>query len=321
VHTDRADSPVSSEIPRKGRTMKPSSHVSIIISDLETHTSLMRLLHSISRQSTGLEDMEIIVVGNGGHSPSDPSLWQTVTGIDAIHLEVMDTSVTSSDAQNAAAQKANGDKLMFLRPDYRLDPKYITTALAVFDDHPETDIMYSDYIRLAPADKTGRPGTVQLPSFREGLLQARGFLGPAVLLTRKAWKDTQGFRKNTAYRDWDLWVQAALAGNNFYHVNYPLASCAHRKISFRERAEDGRCKAMIVINNQGFFHEHTVRWALSYLRGEAWAEAYGFMTIPGPIDVTRMMHDHAVKTMGVDIMTEKAVRQFDRAVANTKAAL
>ncbi len=265
--------------------------------------------------------MEIIVIGNGEHAPSDPSLWQAVTGIDAIRLEEMDDAITPSAAKNIAAEQATGDKLLFLQPDYRLDPKYITTALSVFDDHPETDIMYSDYIRLAPSDKSGRPGIVQLPSFREGLLQARGFLGPAVLLTRKAWESVQGFRENTVYSDWDLWVQTALAGNHFYHVNYPLASCEHRKTSFRERAEDGRCKAMIVINNQAFFHKHTVRWALSYLRGESWAEAYSFMTIPGPIDVTRMMHDHAVKTMGVDIMTRKAVQQFDHAVTNTKVAL
>nr|WP_287410425.1 glycosyltransferase family 2 protein [Pseudodesulfovibrio sp.] len=300
--------------------MKPNT-VSIIISDLETHSSLMRLLHSISRQSTGLEDMEIIVIGNGRHAPSDPSLWRNVTGIDAIRLEEIDSSITCSAAKNMAAIRANGDKLIFLHPDYRLDPKYITTALSVFDDHPETDIMYSDYIRLAPTDKTGRPGIIQLPAFREGLLQARGFLGPAVLLTRKAWESTLGFRENTTYSDWDLWVQAALAGNNFYHVNYPLASCEHHKVSFKERAEDGRYKAMIVINNQGFFHEHIVRWALSYLRGKSWAEAYNFMTIPGPIDVTRMMHDHAIKTMGVDVMTKKAVQQFDHAVTNTKVAL
>lgn len=300
--------------------MKPHA-VSIIISDLEAHSSLMRLLLSISRQSTGLEDMEIIVIGNGRHDPSAPSLWQAVTGIDTIRLEEMDDSVLPSTAKNIAAKRTYGDTLIFLNPDCRLDPKYITTARSVFEDHPETDIMYSDYIRLAPADKTGRPGIVQLPSFREGLLQARGFLGPAVLLTRKAWESTQGFRENTVYSDWDLCVQTALAGNHFYHVSYPLASCEHRKISFRERAEDGRCKAMIVINNQGFFHEHTVRWALSYLRGESWAEAYSFMTIPGPIDVTRMMHDHTVKTMGVDVMTKKAVQQFDHAMTDTKVAL
>ncbi len=321
MHTDRADSLVYSDIPRKGRTMKTNNTVSIIISDLETHTSLRRLLHSISRQSTGLDCLEVIVVGNGGHSQADPSLWHAITGIDTIHLENMSPGTTPAEACNAMAKKTSGEKLMFLRPDYRLDPKYLTTALAVFDDHPETDIMYSDYIRLAPADKTSRPGIVQLPSFRESLLQARGFLGPAVILTREAWETTQGFRENTVYRDWDLWVQAALAGNRFYHVNYPLASCEHRKVSFRERAEDGRCKAMIVINNQGFFHEHTIRWALSYLRGESWAEAYGFMTIPGPIDVTRMMHDHAAKIMGVDLMTEKAVRQFDRTATHTKVAL
>jgi len=298
------------------------SRVSIIVSDLETHPSLPRLLQSISRQSKGLDQMEIIVAGNGSHSPSAPSLWKAITGIDSIRLENLKDSTNPAMARNTAAAAANGDLLLFLRPDYRLDPKYMTTALSVFSDHPDTDIMYTDYIRLAPRKNSRtQPGMVQLPHFRDDLLQTQSFLGPAVLLTRNAWESTQGFRDNTVYRDWDMWVQAALAGNRFYHVNYPLASCEHRKISFRERAEDGRCKAMIVINNQAFFHMHTVRWALSYLRGDAWTEAYSFMTIPGPMDVTRMMHDFTTKQMGTNVMAEKAIRQFDLAARNSKAVL
>ncbi|MCJ2164074.1 MULTISPECIES: glycosyltransferase [unclassified Pseudodesulfovibrio] len=298
------------------------STVSIIISDLETHASLPRLLLSISRQSTGLDAMEIIIAGNGGHAPTDPGVWQAITGMDSIRLQVFDRSTTPSQARNRAAAMTTGEILVFLRPDYRLDPKFMTTTMTVLEDHPETDIVYADYIRLAPKnDRSAGPGMVQLPKFRDGLLQARGFLGPGVLLTRRAWESTAGFRDNTFYRDWDLWIQASLAGSVFYHVNYPLASCEHRKISFRERAEDGRCKAIIVINNSGFFHEHTVRWALAYLRGDAWAEAYHFMSIPGPMDVTHMLHDYAMRTMGTDLMAEQAIRQFDQAVMNSDTTI
>ncbi|EGB13928.1 hypothetical protein DND132_0713 [Pseudodesulfovibrio mercurii] len=296
--------------------------VSIIVSDLETHPGLPRLLQSVSRQSEGLDRAEIVVAGNGGHDPSSETLWRAVTGLDAVRLETFEPGVTPSRARNLAAAKSIGDRLVFLRPDHRLDPKYLTTADAVFADHPETDVMYADYIRLAPGrSQSPGPAMIQLPPFRDGLLQARGFLGPGVLITRQAFERTEGFRDNTFYRDWDLWVQTAQAGGNFYHVGYPLTSCEHRKVSFRERAEDGRCKAMLVINNQAFFPDHTVRWALAYLRGDAWAEAFGFMTIPGPMDVTRMLHDHAMKTMGTDTLAEEAIRQFDKAVINSTTLL
>lgn len=292
--------------------------VSIIVSDLETHPSLPRLLQSLSRQSTGPEGMEIIVAGNGGHAPSAAPLWRDITGIDAIHLVDYGSSATPAQARNLAAAEAEGDLFLFLRPDYRLDPKYMTTAMTVLEENEDVGVLYADYIRLAPKnDRSSGPGMVQLPKFGDGLLQARGFLGPGVLIAREVFERTSGFRDNTFYRDWDLWVQAALTGTRFFHVNYPLASCEHRKVSFRERAEDGRCKAMIVINNQGYFHEHTVRWALAYLRGDTWAEAYAFMTIPGPVDVTRMLHDHAMRTMGTDIMAERAIRQFDRVAINS----
>ncbi|MGE4421259.1 MAG: glycosyltransferase family 2 protein [Pseudodesulfovibrio sp.] len=296
--------------------------VSIIVSDLETHPGLPRLLQSISRQSDGLDRTEIVVAGNGGHDPSEPTLWRAITGLDAVRLETFDPNVTPGRARNQAAAKAIGDRLVFLRPDHRLDPKYLTTADAVFADHPETDVMYADYIRLAPGkNRSMGPSMIQLPPYRDGLLQARGFLGPGVLITHEAFDRTDGFRDNTYYRDWDLWVQAAQAGASFYHVSYPLTSCEHRKVSFKERAEDGRCKAVLVINNQHFFPDHTVRWALSYLRGEAWAEAFGFMTIPGPMDITRMLHDHAMRVMGTDTLAEEAIRQFDQAVINSGTLL
>jgi hypothetical protein len=296
--------------------------VSIIVSDPETHPGLPRLLQSISRQSNGLDRTEIVVAGNGGHDPSEEPLWRAITGLDAVRLETFDHDVSPSKARNLAAARTMGDRLVFLRPDQRLDPKYLTTADAVFTDHPETGVMYADYIRLAPGkNRSVGPSMIQLPSFRDGLLQARGFLGPGVLITREAFERTDGFRDNTFYRDWDLWVQAAQAGAEFYHVGYPLTSCEHRKVTFKERAEDGRCKAILVINNQHYFHEHVVRWALSYLRGDAWAEAFGFMTIPGPMDITRMLHSHAMKTMGTDTLAEEAIRQFDQAVINSGTLL
>lgn len=298
--------------------MDTRHRVSIIVSDLEAHTSLPRLLQSISRQSTGLNETEIVIAGNGQHSPSDVSIWQAIVGTDDIRLFNAPSDASSSQVRNSAAAETDGELLLFLRPDYRLDPKFLVTIFTVLEDHPGVDIIYPDYIRLAPRkDRSAKPSIIQLPNFQEELLQTRGFLGPATMLTRQAWDSTIGFRDNTAYREWDLWVQAALAGNEFFHVNYPLASCEHRKVSFRQRAEDGRYKAMIVINNQPFFHMHTVRWALAYLRGEAWAEGFGFMTIPDPMDVTRMLSDHAMKVMGTDSLAAEAVRQFDRAVINT----
>ncbi|MGL1862087.1 MAG: glycosyltransferase [Pseudodesulfovibrio sp.] len=289
-----------------------TSNVSIIVSDLETHQSLPRLLQSVARQSNGLDRTEIIIVGNGAHSPSAESIWSAITDLDTIKLVNVDKGTTVSQARNEAVKHSTGEFLVFLRPDYRLDPKYLTTAFSVFDDYPEADVMYADYIRLAPKKNSAiRPGMVQLPDFDEALLQSANILGPAVMLRREAFDRTQGFKDNTIYRDWDMWVQVAATGGAFCHVDYPLSSCEHEKVSFKHRAEDGRFKSMIVINNQSYFHMHTIKWALSYLRGEGWAQAYNFMTIPGPMDVSRMMTEFNMKQMGTDVIAQEAIRQFD----------
>lgn len=294
--------------------------VSIIVSDLETHPSLPRLMQSVARQSTGLERVEIVVAGNGTHPAAAPSVWRAITGIEAVTLLDAGVHAGPAPARNTAVAAARGDLLLFLRPDYRLDPKYLTTALPLFAENPDLDVLYPDYIRLAPKRASaGRPGMVQLPDFDEHLLQTRNFLGPAVMVRRAAWDRTQGFRENTVYRDWDLWVQLAAAGSAFFHVDYPLASCEHAKITFRERAEDGRCKAMIVINNPSFFPAQTTRWALAYLRGESWAQAFGFMAIPGPMEVTRMFQEHAMHRMGADVLAREAIRQFEAAPQSVEA--
>lgn len=300
--------------------MHTERFVSIIVSDMETHPSLPRLLQSVARQSTGLDRTEVVVVGSGGHSPSAESIWSAITGIDDINLITVDDETTPAQARNRAAEIARGSHLIFLRPDYRLDPKYMTTAISVFSDYPEADVMYSDYIRLAPKKTpTIQPGMVQLPEFDEKLLQTRNILGPAVMIRRDTFERTDGFKDNTIYRDWDLWVQIANMGSGFYHVDYPLASCEHSKVTFRERAEDGRCKAMIVINNPSYFHMHTVKWALAYMRNESWAQAFGFMTIPTPMEVTKMMHDFNMKQMGTDVLAQEAIRQFESSPLTVEA--
>ncbi len=299
--------------------MHDKSLVSILISDLETHRSLPRLLQSIARQSNGLDRIEIVIVGNGSHDSSSESIWTAISGIDSTYLINTDEKVTPSQARNIAAEQAKGDYFLFLCPDYRLDPKYMTTAISVFGNYPKADVMYTDYIRLAPKHSGIRPGMIQLPSFDTTLLQSKNILGPAVMIRRSAFENSDGFRDNTIYRDWDLWIQLANGDNGFYHVNYPLASCEYRKSAFRERAEDGRYKAMIVINNPSYFHEHTLRWALAYLRGETWAQAFNFMIIPTPVDVARMMNEHTMQVMGTDSLAQEAIRQFDTAPDNVEA--
>ena len=291
--------------------MQTNTQVSILVSDLETHESLPRMLQSIARQSEGLDRTEIIIVGNGGHASSSESIWSAITGLDTVSLLNVDKDASLAQARNAAAASANGDFFIFMRPDDRLDPKYLTTAFSVFSDYPDADVMYADYTRLAAKQTNTRPGMIQLADFDHTVLQTRNTLGPAVMMRRAAFEQTEGFRDTTVYRDWDMWVQLANWDTGFYHVNYPLASCEHTKVSFRERAEDGRYKAMIVINNPAFFHEHTLRWALAYLRGESWAQAFSFMVIPSAMEVTRMLHDHNMKLMGTDTLAQEVIRQFD----------
>ncbi|WP_250645463.1 glycosyltransferase family 2 protein [Salidesulfovibrio onnuriiensis] len=247
----------------------------------------------------------------------DISLWDEILHDTSIRVHPLPAGTNAGDARNSAIEHSLGSYLLCLRPDYRLDPKYLSSVLAKLNEPAGQDIAYGDYIRLPNRENRAiKSGYVPLPDFNHDLLRTSNILGPAVLFRREVWEESDGFRDNTVYTEWDFWVQAALRGREFVHVSYPLASCDNRPTTFRERAEDARGKAMIVINNQAYFHMHTVRWAMAYLRGDAWASSWAFMRLPGPMDVSRMMFEHNVQRMGASHIIDKAIREFPARAKN-----
>lgn len=296
--------------PMEGAIMS-TVRFSIVISITEQDDRLSRLLQSILQQDQHTASSEVLIIAPQDMTVNDLEFWDSILSESRMHVFTPSADESSIEVKNSVISQCRGELIACLRPDYRLSPNYFARMDGCFSKLPHTEVLYPDYVRLSPVkgDKTIN-GYAPLPEFSDELLRVGNPVGPGACFRKSMWEECDGLRANTVYCEWDLWVQAALREMDFMHLSESLCSCDTRKTTFRERAEDGRGKAMIVINNQAFFHMHTVRWALAYLRGDAWAESWAFMRIPTPMEVVHMMHDHNIQKMGGAQLGANALEQF-----------
>lgn len=260
----------------------------VVHSHGDVHT-LRRTFQSIGRQTFGLDRVEVVFAPVG---PGDPGLalagqWRDILACPRFSILSAEPGQGPAEQRTSGLAAARGRCLVGLASSVRLDPRFLELGLAALDGRVDADLAYSDYLHAGPRGQ----GLIRLPDFDPDLLRSRNIVGPVVLLRRQVFEECGGFRDNTLYLDWDFWLRAASRGHGFVRVPQPLYSVEDGPggHSFRVRAEDGRAKAMLVINNHAFFDARVLRWALEYLRGAAWATACSFGVIPGGREVSRLI--------------------------------
>lgn len=156
-------------------------------------------------------------------------------------------------------------------------------------------IACTDYFEESP---TGAR-VVQVPDFHPDLLRTQNLFHTTSLMRREVWLASHGFRAETAYEDWDFWVQAALAGFGVVRVTQPLLHYVFHDANYSHaaRADDGRAKARIVRDNPAFFESEVRAWARALLRGEPWAVPFSRGVIPRAADI-RALRELFVARMG-----------------------
>lgn len=288
--------------------MRGSPRASLIITLAEEHVFLPRALQSAAMQNEDSGRAELIVAAPEPLLES-VGVWEVALDMPIKTVPTADEATVSA-MRNAAADKAEAPLLSFLHPSHRLDRHYLDEVLDASEDVPEADFIYTDYVRMSQKSGRGASGLMRLAPFDEEAIRRTDVLGPSVVVKKETFDGLERFREDFIYSEWDLHVRAAQSGCAFLHIAYPLLTAVERKIGFRERALDGRGKALVVIANPAYFHGHTLRWALSYLRGEAWAEAWTFRTIPTAVEVSHMLNAHTINQVNRTDAAEEAVRQF-----------
>jgi len=253
--------------------------LSIIIPNYNYGRFFYRIAHALNRQTLDLRNVELILADDGS---TDDSREQAAT-LSALSVHSftslwLDHCGCPGSVRNAGLERASGQYLLCLDPDDIPAPGYLEACIVALKMHSEADISYTDFF----IQEDGETRAVALPDFLPELLAVQNILPPAAMMHRKVWEKTDGYRDNTAYEDWDLWVRAAHAGFSGIRVGTPLFThMVHgENFSFDARQDDARAKAAIVLNTPEFFAEDVCHWARGIMAGESWAESFPRGLIP-----------------------------------------
>lgn len=279
--------------------------ISVVVPNYNYSKFLGRFFSCLARQSVGLRQLEVIAVDDGS---DDDSLevfagWRERLGAARFQIVALQHSGSPARVRNAGFSRASGEFIIGLDPDDEFSPALLGVCLKTLHARQDAGFAYTDWL----VRREGRVRMVSAPEYDAGLLRTQNPWTSAVLMRRRVWDDSEGFRENTAYEDWDFWIQAA--ANGFCGVRAPGAHFTYdmhgQSFSSRARAEDARAKAAIVMNNKRFFHPSVATWARGVLRGAPWAGAMGRGLIPRPGDVERIMAAaQAVMTAQAGIVEE-----------------
>ena len=224
--------------------------VSIIIPCYNTGHYLADAIESCLRQTH--QDIEIIVV-NDGSTDNTQEVAEQYAQVRHIYRE----NGGLAAARNTGIAQAKGDFLQFLDADDILLPEKISRCLAVFDKHPDTDIVYTDFeLRaedmqsiLSNPDTRPKPeGAGRRDVLRKLINETATFWVPHCVLVKTGVIRAVGcFEEGClGVEDWNCWIKLAAADARFRYLNEKLVWYRYTAGSLSKReilVADSRLKA------------------------------------------------------------------------------
>lgn len=256
----------------------PCPQVSIVIPNHNYARFLPGCLGSLLAQRMNPRRLEVVFVDDASSDgslelahellPAMPFGWHTILALPR--------TGRPGPVRNAGFAVARGQALLALDPDDELLPDYLPRCLAALA--AGTDVAYTDYVVEQPEGG----GEVRLGEYHKLLLANQNIICTSALFSRRLWDKGARYRSDTAYEDWDFWIQLALLRARFAHVAEPLYRYRMHgaNFSFRARQDDAQSKARIVLDNPGFFPSWTRAWAEAVLRDGPELDTLGRGLIP-----------------------------------------
>lgn len=287
--------------------MSPRPLISVMVANYNYGRHFQQFFEALAAQTLDLSRVEVIMADDGSTdgSPALARAWGEWLPVSRFELLELRHHGLPGPVRNQVFAQARGEYLVYLDPDDAPAPRFLEACLEALTAHPQAGLAYTDCIhREGEAERR-----ICAPEYDPGLLRIQNILTTTALMRRQVWDQSRGFASNTAYEDWDFWVQAAASGFGGVRVPEPLyVYCVHgNNYSRRAQEQDGPAKARLVLNNPDFFDSAVRAWALGLLRGAAWAAPFGRGLIPRPQDVARLraianqvMSQHRQKSAGAE---------------------
>ncbi|MDR3640780.1 MAG: glycosyltransferase [Humidesulfovibrio sp.] len=261
-----------------------SPQVSIVIPNHNYGRYLAGCLQSILHQNLETRTIEIIFVDDASSDGSLELARGLLADMPLAGHRVLSLPRTGrpGPVRNAGLAEARGQALLTLDPDDELLPDFLPLCLEALAEG--ADVVYADYLR----EEGGSRNAVRLGAYHKLLLANQNILSPTALFRRGLWDKGARFRCATMYEDWDFWIQLALQGARFSHVEEPLYRYRvhDANYSLAAQGQDAQSKARIVVDNAAFFPSWTLAWARGVLRGDSRLD-------PMPRGIIPVLPEHA----------------------------
>ncbi|SMF04355.1 glycosyltransferase family 2 protein [Desulfovibrio gilichinskyi] len=264
--------------------------LSIIIPNYNYGRFADRFFRSVIAQTMDLQSVEILFVDDGSTDDSIKQAQKWAEKIECDKFEILTPPRTGKPGlvRNYGLERAKGDSLICIDHDDILHPEFLSTCLETLNNNPEIGFVYTDYLE----NSLEGAREVHLPKFCKAHLRTQNTLSPSAMYRRELWDSGIRYRANTAYEDWDYWVQCLMTGAAFQLIPKVLYNYEVHGNNFSIGAvkDDGVAKAQIVLNNPSFFHPMVVHWAEDHLRGRVYAAAFQRGCIPRPEDIKALLN-------------------------------
>ncbi|MFZ2630070.1 MAG: glycosyltransferase family 2 protein [Desulfosalsimonadaceae bacterium] len=191
----------------------------VVVPNLNQSRFLAMALESIRHQSVPVS----LAVMDGGSTDD----FEKVA---ARYRDMIDHVRSGPDGGQAAAIKkgkeiAEGDIVCWLNADDYYFPGALDKVSAVFETHPEIDVVYGDAVHVTPMGEflSYFPAAAE---YNARLLPVSCFIcQPACFVRRTAYDKVGGIDPALKYTmDWDLWCRLGACGAKFTYLHAPLAA-------------------------------------------------------------------------------------------------
>lgn len=267
--------------------MNTNTRIRVVIRCRGAGADIFRTLISLACQTVGPQRLSVVLASTRRqeHLGPEARLLQTSLGFQSV--EVQDAAGQHPvQALNAAVSGGQEETLALVPEGARLSPRFAASCLDALE-RQNAQAAFPLHTAGTPDNSPLIAALNRVRPFSVEQLTRCNSIGPAALVRREAWGRLGGLRPGLQLHLWDFWLRLALSGGGIVRVPELLAYCRppHKLPTW----QDGQAKALLVASMPGAFDPDACRWALAFLRDEAWAKPCAPGIIPSPREV-RAMH-------------------------------
>jgi glycosyltransferase involved in cell wall biosynthesis len=225
-------------------TQAPS--ISVIVTCYNDGDFLKECIESLANSS--FKGFEIIIVDD---CSTDPDTISHLNVLEKSGIKVLKKKANTGvgDSRNMGIKASSTNYILTLDADDLIHPTYLEKAIQQLESG--FSVVYCNVQHFGIINSTRIAPEFSLP-----LLLTGNFIASCSAFTKEIWTKTGGFDVNMeCYEDWEYWINVAVNGGTFYHLNEVLFLYRRKSVSRNTKCENPAMRAQIVEYVSSKHHE------------------------------------------------------------------